>query len=282
MKINQRAAFFALLCLLSLLLPALAQEAGGAVATTEASVPANLSLLDLLLKGGVMMIPLAIASIIMLTIALERLISLRRSRVVPRDFLPGLQKAMGPQARNEEAGLTFCNQHDCATGRMFRSAILNLRRGEAAAEKAMEDTAANEIDKLKRRHRGLSTVASVAPLLGLLGTVIGMIGAFQSAMVDEAQKADTLAQGIYEALVTTATGLSIAIPALLLSHYFSNKVTLMADEMNEMGGEFMLYASRHATPSQRSTTPASSSTETTPAQVTAPATTPPPQYTGGN
>ena len=92
---------------------------------------------------------------------------------------------------------------------------------------------------MKRSLRGLSIIASVSPLLGLLGTVYGMISAFQTASAVGMGKSDVLAKGIYEALVTTATGLTIAIPVLLLYQFLSGKVDTIVDDLDEMGMEFM-------------------------------------------
>ena len=92
---------------------------------------------------------------------------------------------------------------------------------------------------MKRSLRGLSVIATVSPLLGLLGTVYGMISAFQTATSVGMGKADVLAKGIYEALVTTAAGLTIAIPVLLIFQYLNSRVDALVDEIDEMGIEFM-------------------------------------------
>jgi len=92
---------------------------------------------------------------------------------------------------------------------------------------------------MKRSLRGLAVIASVSPLLGLLGTVYGMISAFQTATHVGMGKADVLGKGIYEALVTTATGLTIAIPVLLVYQYLNSRVDALVDQIDEMGIEFM-------------------------------------------
>ena len=106
--------------------------------------------------------------------------------------------------------------------------------------KAIEDAAIREADKMKRSLRGLSIIAAVCPLLGLLGTVYGMIDAFQrTSSSDGAAKTSELASGIYEALVTTATGLTIAIPAMLLYQFLNSRVDGLVDHIDEVDTEFI-------------------------------------------
>ena len=106
-------------------------------------------------------------------------------------------------------------------------------------EKAIEDAGAREVGKMKRQLRPLSAVATISPLLGLLGTVYGMIGAFQAASAAGAGKADTLAKGIYEALVTTAAGLTLAIPVLIVYQILSNKIDSIVDEIDDIAIDFL-------------------------------------------
>ena len=115
-----------------------------------------------------------------------------------------------------------------------------MKLGREAVEKAIDDVGSREADKMKRSLRPIRNIAMVAPLLGLLGTVYGMIEAFQVTS-ESGGTASTalLAKGIYEALVTTAAGLTIAIPVLLLYHYLSGRVDRLIDEIDEAGSEFV-------------------------------------------
>ncbi len=197
------------------------------------------TMFSLLRKGGPIMIPLGIASIVALAITIERLLSLRRVKLVPPDFMEGLKAA----AEGEDASvscLKYCDDTDAPIGAILKAGILRLSRGEAAVEKAVEDAGYREALKMKRSLRVLSIIASVSPLLGLLGTVYGMIAAFQTASSVGMGKADVLAKGIYEALVTTATGLTIAIPVLLMFQFLSAKVDAIVDDLDEMVTEFTL------------------------------------------
>jgi len=198
------------------------------------------SMLSLLRKGGPVMVPLGIASVVAVALAIERLLSLRHHKIIPAGFLLGLREAMTLDPTNaDERAVRYCEQHDGPVGRIFQAGIHKLHRDEEAIEKAVEDAGGREVDKMKRSLRGLTIIATVSPLLGLLGTVYGMISAFQTATAVGMGKADVLAKGIYEALVTTATGLTIAIPTLLIYQYLNARVDSLVDEIDKLGIEFM-------------------------------------------
>ena len=199
----------------------------------------RLSMLKLILKGGPIMIPLGIGSVLAAAITAERFISLRHDKIIPPAFIEGLQSAMSRDAEGIDNSLAYCKSIGGPVSDIFRSGMLRLSKGEDAVEKAIEDTAYREVDKLKRSLRGLAIIASVSPLLGLLGTVYGMISAFQDATIAGMGKADMLAEGIYEALVTTAAGLTIAIPVLLVYQYLATRVDSLVDEIDELCVDFM-------------------------------------------
>ena len=124
----------------------------------------------------------------------------------------------------------------------MKAGISRLAQGATAIEKAIEDAGAREVDKMKRSLRPLMVIAAVSPLLGLLGTVYGMIGAFQSASAMGVGKANKLATGIYEALVTTAAGLTLAIPVLVVYWVFCAHVDKLVDRMDDQALDFLEYA----------------------------------------
>ena len=242
------------LCICSLLLTGLLGAArifAQDVAVDNAGVAETLqsddSIWALIVKGGPVMIPLGIASIIALAISFERFVSLRKRRIVPADFLGGLKAAVDLDPVSLDKAVEFCEINQTPAGRIFKQGLVNVYRGADAAERAVEDAGAREVDKMKRSLRGLQIIASVAPLMGLLGTVYGMIGAFKLATEAGMGKADVLASGIYEALVTTATGLTIAIPVLLLFQFFSARVDNIVDEIDEHGIEFIQHIFRRKT-----------------------------------
>jgi biopolymer transport protein ExbB len=205
---------------------------------------------DLIKKGGPVMIPLAIASILALALAVERFVSLSRQRVLPQGFLEGFGEAWDGDASGEAAE-AFCESSAGAAGHVFKAGIQWRNEGYQAVGKAIEDAGMREAEKMKRSLRPLSVIAGVCPLLGLLGTVYGMIDAFQkTAGSGGAAKTADLANGIYQALVSTAAGLTIAIPVLLLFQWLSSRADRAIDHMDEVGTAFVVnHARDKGTPS---------------------------------
>jgi len=215
----------------------------GTAAPTEGEIKREetpkMSILELLLKGGWFMVPIGLCSLMGLAIIIERLIALRRGAIIPPRFMEGLKSAFRGDRQDRAAGLEYCGENDCPMGRVAAAGIRKMRRGETAVERAIEDAGANEIGLLRRNLRMLYGVAAVAPMLGLLGTVWGMIQAFQVASEAGLGRAEKLATGIYEALVTTFGGLIVAIPALIFYYYFLSKIDRIVYEMNETSVELV-------------------------------------------
>jgi biopolymer transport protein ExbB len=202
------------------------------------------TMFSLIKKGGPVMIPLAIGSIIALALSVERFISLTKERVLPGDFLKGLGEAWDRDPSGKAAE-EFCDKSKGAAGHVFKAGIRWRNDGHQAVHKAIEDAGAREADKMKRSLRPLSIIAAVSPLLGLLGTVYGMIDAFHKTSTSGgAAKTADLADGIYEALVSTAAGLTIAIPVMLLYQWLSTRVDAIIDHIDEVGTEFLVDHAR--------------------------------------
>lgn len=210
-------------------------------AVVAEDVKPRLSLFALILKGGPVMIPLGLMSIVAAAIAAERSLSLRRKNVIPDGFIQGLLDAMMLDEGKETTrhAQIYCEEVKGPVGDIFKAGMVRVGRSEEVIEKAIEDTAYREVDILKRSLKGLAVIASIAPLMGLLGTVYGMISAFQDATIAGMGKADMLAEGIYESLVTTAAGLTIAIPVLIAYQILSTRVDSLVDEIDVMCHEFM-------------------------------------------
>ncbi|OYV78981.1 MAG: hypothetical protein B7Z73_19335, partial [Planctomycetia bacterium 21-64-5] len=132
---------------------------------------------------------------------------------------------------------TLCEQHPSPLASVLRAGLLRVGRPLAEIEKGLEDAAAREMAELRARVRPLSVAANVAPMVGLLGTVVGMLEAFRVASQAGLGKAELLAEGIYLALETTVAGLLIAIPAMLCAAYFSGRserlIREICDRMTE-------------------------------------------------
>ena len=222
----------------------------GAACVAQTTAPAagvqpgseKMSFLELLMKGQWFMVPIGLCSLLGLAVIIERLIAMRRGTVIPPSFLPGLKGAFRHDSGDRAGGLEYCRSRDCPVSRVVQAGIRKMHRPEEAIEQAIEDAGANEVSKLRRNLGMLQGVAAVAPMLGLLGTVWGMIQAFQVASdptVDVTNRGPMLGKGIYEALVTTFAGLTVAIPAVISYYYFRGKIDKLVHEMNEVSVEFM-------------------------------------------
>ena len=222
---------------------ALAQEqqpaaAAPAAAQNDAPAVPKLSPIQLFLAGGFFMYPLAATSVLSVALIIERFAALRRSRVIPPGFLKGLAAVYHDPRDDREQALAYCEKHDSPISRMIEAGIRRLPRGYSAAEKAIEDAGGNEALKLRQNMRFLYSLGSVATLLGLIGTISGMIKAFQVASVAGPGHADLLSKGIYEAMVNTFAGLAIAIVVTIFYYWFIGKIEKLVSEMNDAVNEF--------------------------------------------
>lgn len=209
--------------------------------STLAQAPATPTILDMVEKGGVMMIPIGICSLIVVAIFLERVTIIRPSRVVPKQFVKSFHKVMVPGRWSQQDASELCKKNGSPAARFMNAGIEKLGHSHEIVEKHLGAQGENEVYTLRRRLRGLSVIAAVAPLLGLTGTIFGMIRAFQTvaASADTLGRAELLAEGIYEAMITTAAGLLVAMPALVLFHWLMGRVERSARELDALGIEFM-------------------------------------------
>ena len=214
-------------------------QAAPAVQAQDASAPLpKLSPIDLFWKAGFFIWPLAACSVLSVALIIERFMALRKRRIIPPGFLPGLKKIYNDPKDDREQALRYCEEHDSPIARMIAAGIRRLPRGYAAAEKAIEDTGGNETLKLRQNMRFLYSLGSVATLLGLIGTIAGMIKAFQVASVMGPGHADKLSEGIYEAMVNTFAGLAVAIVVTIFYYFFIGRIEKLVSEMNDAVNEF--------------------------------------------
>ena len=201
--------------------------------------PPERTLLDWYWAGGVFMHPIALCSIIALAIVVERMIALRRSATAPADFVPGLKLRVRDVHTGRDAALAYCAAQDHALARIVAAGVRRAPRGLEAMEKAMEDQGASETLKLRRNMRVLYAIASVATLLGLIGTIQGMIYAFREAEAVGTGKFAPLAKGIYVALVTTFAGLLVAIPVTVAYYFLAGRIERIVSRLNDEAGDFL-------------------------------------------
>ncbi len=214
---------------------ATADAASPDVAATEGEETGTI--FSLILKSGwvgwLFMAILGIFSLVSATVAIERLVNLTRGKVIPADFVRDLEERVRRGQGGPERFRDLCERSAAPIANILKAGLLRSSRPLPEVEKSMEDAAARESSTLRSRVRPLNVVGSVAPLVGLLGTVVGMIFAFRNASQAGLGKAEVLAEGIYLALLTTAAGLTIAIPALLFAAFFNARVERFMREIDE-------------------------------------------------
>lgn len=183
--------------------------------------------------GGPLMWPILICSILAITFGLERLVSLRRGRVLPRRFLRDFFFDLDHGQLNRYLATERCRVNGSPAALVILAAVRRWGRPLAEIEASINDGGSREVVTLRRNLRGLQGAANLATLLGLLGTVLGMIDAFNAVGLTTGQpRAETLAGGIAQALITTAFGLAVAIPSLFLHAYLSGRVERLVYELD--------------------------------------------------
>lgn len=188
-------------------------------------------MLEIIYAGGWLMAPIILCSVIALAIIGERFWALRRSNVVP----PGVGQQVEDWSARHELDRRHIDQlrSGSALGRVLAAALINRHRSRDLIKEAVEDTGRHVVHELERFLNTLGTIAGISPLLGLLGTVIGMIKVFSAILVHGVGDANQLAGGISEALITTAAGLTVAIPSFFFYRYFKGKINAYVVSMEE-------------------------------------------------
>lgn len=183
-------------------------------------------------RGGPVIWVIVLCSVLSITIALERAYTLRKKKIINTDFLHDVKKYA---VKGEfEKALMVCRKVDVAMSRITHAGLLRSRFGVLEVERALEAAGAHEATLLEANLRGLGVIASLAPMLGLLGTVTGMINAFSAISLEGVGNPTVVAGGIAEALINTAAGLVVAIYTLGFYHYFRGKVDKLIYEMEEI------------------------------------------------
>ena len=173
--------------------------------------------------GGPVMWPLLAFSIVALAFIVERFIALRRARINVNEFLAKVRKALIVNHSVRDA-VKICEQYRGPVSSIMKAGLLKYGQPKEEVEKTIENAAIYEMGRLERGLVVLATTANVAPLLGFLGTVTGMIRSFDALATAGLSNPGLVASGISEALITTAAGLIIAIPVQLCYNYFMNRI----------------------------------------------------------
>ena len=192
---------------------------------------------DLFSSGGVLMFPIVLASIMALAICLERLWFLQKDKIVPADCLSGFQDLLKRKKYTEEELRSEASSS--LVGWLCFDILKKASFGREDMREAMEVSLNQATYILERYLTALGIIASVSPLLGLLGTVIGMIDVFDTITDTGSKNAVSLAGGISTALITTASGLIVAIPSLVMHRMFIRRVEEFVSDMEQKGTKFI-------------------------------------------
>ena len=188
-------------------------------------------MVELIIKGGPVMGPILLCSVISLAIIVERSLSLRRHRILRYDILQRIEELL--RDRKIPEATTLCKRYPSSMTRILLAAILNHDKTRQEIKEVIEDAGRHEVPVLERYLMILGTIASISTLLGLLGTITGMIKTFNVIAALGYGHPEALAGGISEALIATASGLGVAIPTLVLYNFFSSKVDSLVVEMEK-------------------------------------------------
>ena len=188
-------------------------------------------MINLIVKGGVLIYPIIFCSIIAVAVFVERLWVLRRKRVIPSDFILKVENYIQDNKISE--AIHLCNNDNSSIANIFLAGLKNTGRGMWLIKEAIEERGGREGAILEKNVGILSTIANLTPLLGLLGTVSGMIKTFKVISLQGGGNPSLLAGGIAEALITTAAGLSVAIPTLVCYRILRDKAASLIFEMEE-------------------------------------------------
>ena len=186
---------------------------------------------DLIKNGGWLMLPIILCSIGAMAITIERLWSLQRKKILPPELVPYVWKLIKQKALDDSTIHKIKNSSPL--GAILSAGLTNHKHSREMMKISIEEAGRQVVHDLERFLNALGTIASITPLLGLLGTVIGMIKVFAAIMVNGVGDPAILAGGISEALITTAAGLSIAIPSLIFHRYFERLIDEHVINMEE-------------------------------------------------
>jgi biopolymer transport protein ExbB len=219
--------------------------ARGAIPSVEA-IPTE-SLWDMLWAGGPLLVPIVVCSFVLLLVVFERTVSLRRGRVLPKLFIERFLLQISEGAVDRDQAISLCTDNNSHIAEVFAAAVRKWGKPAVEVEQAVLDEGERTSNQMRRYLRVINGVATVCPLLGLLGTVWGMMEAFNAIASSSAMgHPELLAGGISGALLSTAAGLFVAIPALILYLFFVGRVDSLTMEIDRRGQDLVQLISAEA------------------------------------
>jgi biopolymer transport protein ExbB len=195
-----------------------------------------MNLFSMFLKGGILMWPILLCSVIGLTVIIDRYIVLRKAKINIPAFMVRIRGMI--KKKDISGAISHCMEEKSPVANIVRKGLRKYKLGHERVKEAIENAGSQEISKLEKGLPVLATVAGIAPLLGFLGTVTGMISAFMiiEDLAGSVNPSD-LAGGIWEALITTAFGLMVGIPALAFYNYFLTAVKKLVGDMETVAND---------------------------------------------
>lgn len=206
--------------------------------TTVESVDESVSVLDLAIQGGFMMVPIFVLSVIAIYLFFERLMIINKANQSPEQFMNRVKDSV---LRGDINGAKLlCAQHDSPVSRMIQKGLSRIGSPLKNIEASIENVGKLEIFKLEKNLSGIATIAGAAPMMGFLGTVIGMVQAFIAIAQEEGSVSPKLlSSGIYTAMITTVAGLIVGIIAYLAYNYLVTRVQKVIHKMEYTSIEFI-------------------------------------------
>lgn len=193
-------------------------------------------------RGGILMIPLILCSIIVLAIVIERAISLRRKKVLIPEIINVIETIKKPEDIN--LAISICKKNEGVFANIVQLGLENKNLSNNELKELISDQGRQEVRSLEKGLVVMETIAGIAPLLGLLGTVVGMIKVFTVISEQGLGQTQALSGGISEALITTVVGLSIGIPSLVLYNYFTDKAENLIMDIEKFTSQLLRKLSR--------------------------------------
>lgn len=217
--------------------------------TNSAASSGSPRLTDILRSGGPLMIPIGLCSFLLVVFTFERFISLRRQRIIPSTFTRKFLTQLNEGELTQETATAICDRDDSPMARVFKAGVQKWGKPAVEVEQAVLDEGERTSNRLRKYLRLINGVATLCPLFGLLGTVLGMIHAFDSIASASATSVDPktlIATGISQALLTTAAGLTVAIPALISYLFFTSRVDKHIMDIDALGMKVVNLVSAEA------------------------------------
>lgn len=198
------------------------------------------NLWNIMADGGPLMFPIVGCSLLLGALTLERTIALRRSRILPKPFVSRFLQQLAEGELDREQALALCAENGSPVACVFAGAVRKWGRPGVELEQAIIDAGERVTNDLRRYLRAFQGIATISPLLGFLGTVFGMIAAFNAVATSDALgRTELLAGGISQAMLTTAAGLVVAIPAQVLHWYFVSRVDRLIIDIDARAEEIV-------------------------------------------